>query len=31
MHLPTSGRDAKAEYLKEHIPGALSSTINDIA
>ena len=32
MHLPTSGgRDAKAEYLKEHIPGALFFDINDIA
>ena len=25
-HLPTAGRDAKAEYLAEHIPGRCSST-----
>jgi thiosulfate/3-mercaptopyruvate sulfurtransferase len=31
MHLPTSGRNAKAEYLKEHIPGALFFDIDDIA
>ncbi|HKZ97821.1 MAG TPA: 3-mercaptopyruvate sulfurtransferase [Hyphomicrobiaceae bacterium] len=29
-HLPTSGRDAKAEYLAEHIPGALFFDINDL-
>jgi thiosulfate/3-mercaptopyruvate sulfurtransferase len=31
MHLPTTKRDAKAEYLKEHIPGALFFDIDDIA
>ncbi|KAB2912493.1 MAG: 3-mercaptopyruvate sulfurtransferase [Hyphomicrobiaceae bacterium] len=31
MHLPNAGRDAKAEYLAEHIPGALFFDINDIA
>jgi thiosulfate/3-mercaptopyruvate sulfurtransferase len=31
MHLPTTGRNAKAEYLKEHIPGALFFDIDDIA
>jgi thiosulfate/3-mercaptopyruvate sulfurtransferase len=31
MHLPTSGRNAKAEYLKAHIPGALFFDIDDIA
>ena len=31
LHLPTSGRNARAEYLKEHIPGALFFDINDIA
>jgi thiosulfate/3-mercaptopyruvate sulfurtransferase len=31
MHLPTSGRDAKAEYLAAHIPGALFFDIDDIA
>ena len=31
MHLPNAGRDAHAEYLAEHIPGALFFDINDIA
>ncbi|RTL71139.1 MAG: 3-mercaptopyruvate sulfurtransferase [Hyphomicrobiales bacterium] len=31
MHLPTAKRDAKAEYLEAHIPGALYFDINDIA
>lgn len=30
-HLPTSGRDAKAEYLNEHIPGALFFDIDDLS
>ena len=30
-HLPTSGRDAKAEYLAEHIPGALFFDIDDLS
>ncbi|MDX2306782.1 MAG: 3-mercaptopyruvate sulfurtransferase [Hyphomicrobium sp.] len=29
-HLPNSGRDAKAEYRQEHIPGALFFDIDDI-
>jgi thiosulfate/3-mercaptopyruvate sulfurtransferase len=29
-HLPTSGRDAKDEYLAEHIPGALFFDIDDL-
>lgn len=29
-HLPTAGRDAKAEYLSEHIPGALFFDIDDL-
>jgi len=29
-HLPTAGRDAKAEYLAEHIPGALFFDIDDL-
>jgi thiosulfate/3-mercaptopyruvate sulfurtransferase len=29
-HLPTAGRDAKAEYLTEHIPGALFFDIDDL-
>ena len=29
-HLPTSGRDAKTEYLAEHIPGALFFDIDDL-
>ncbi|HZT47096.1 MAG TPA: sulfurtransferase, partial [Hyphomicrobiaceae bacterium] len=31
MHLPTSGRNARAEYLAGHIPGALFFDIDDIA
>jgi thiosulfate/3-mercaptopyruvate sulfurtransferase len=31
LHLPTTGRDAKAEYLAAHIPGALFFDIDDIA
>jgi thiosulfate/3-mercaptopyruvate sulfurtransferase len=31
MHLPTSGRNAKAEYLEGHLPGALFFDIDDIA
>ncbi|HWE21817.1 MAG TPA: 3-mercaptopyruvate sulfurtransferase [Hyphomicrobiaceae bacterium] len=31
MHLPTTGRNAHAEYLAEHIPGALFFDIDDIA
>ena len=31
MHLPTAKRDARAEYLAEHIPGALFFDIDDIA
>lgn len=30
-HLPTAGRDAKSEYLKEHIPGALFFDIDDMS
>lgn len=30
-HLPTESRDAKAEYLAEHIPGALFFDIDDLA
>ena len=30
-HLPTSGRDAKAEYLAEHVPGALFFDIDDLS
>jgi thiosulfate/3-mercaptopyruvate sulfurtransferase len=30
-HLPTSGRDPKAEYLAEHIPGALFFDIDDLS
>jgi thiosulfate/3-mercaptopyruvate sulfurtransferase len=29
-HLPTSGRDARTEYLAEHIPGALFFDIDDL-
>jgi len=29
-HLPNAGRDAKAEYLAEHIPGALFFDIDDL-
>ncbi|MFZ1102797.1 MAG: 3-mercaptopyruvate sulfurtransferase [Hyphomicrobiaceae bacterium] len=31
LHLPVTGRNAKAEYLAEHIPGALFFDIDDIA
>jgi thiosulfate/3-mercaptopyruvate sulfurtransferase len=31
MHLPTTGRDANAEYLVEHIPGALRFDIDVIS
>jgi thiosulfate/3-mercaptopyruvate sulfurtransferase len=31
IHLPTTGRNAHAEYLAEHIPGALFFDIDDIA
>jgi thiosulfate/3-mercaptopyruvate sulfurtransferase len=31
LHLPTTGRNAKAEYLAQHIPGALFFDIDDIA
>jgi thiosulfate/3-mercaptopyruvate sulfurtransferase len=30
-HLPTTGRDPKAEYLAEHIPGALFFDIDDLS
>lgn len=30
-HLPTANRDAKAEYLAEHVPGALFFDIDEIA
>jgi thiosulfate/3-mercaptopyruvate sulfurtransferase len=30
-HLPTAGRDAKKEYLAEHIPGALFFDIDDLS
>lgn len=30
-HLPTAKRDAKAEYLAEHIPGALFFDIDDLS
>lgn len=30
-HLPTENRDAKAEYLSEHIPGALFFDIDDLS
>ena len=30
-HLPTANRDAKAEYLAEHIPGALFFDIDDLS
>jgi thiosulfate/3-mercaptopyruvate sulfurtransferase len=30
-HLPTAGRNAKAEYLAEHIPGALFFDIDDLS
>jgi thiosulfate/3-mercaptopyruvate sulfurtransferase len=31
LHLPTTGRDPKAEYLQAHIPGALFFDIDDIS
>ena len=31
MHLPTTKRNARAEYLAAHIPGALFFDIDDIA
>jgi thiosulfate/3-mercaptopyruvate sulfurtransferase len=31
LHLPTTGRDPKAEYLQGHIPGALFFDIDDIS
>jgi thiosulfate/3-mercaptopyruvate sulfurtransferase len=31
MHLPTSGRNARAEYAAEHIPGAFYFDIDEIA
>jgi thiosulfate/3-mercaptopyruvate sulfurtransferase len=31
LHLPTTGRNARAEYLAAHIPGALFFDIEDIA
>jgi thiosulfate/3-mercaptopyruvate sulfurtransferase len=31
LHLPTTGRNARDEYLAEHIPGALFFDIEDIA
>jgi thiosulfate/3-mercaptopyruvate sulfurtransferase len=31
LHLPTTGRNARAEYLAAHIPGALFFDIDDIA
>jgi thiosulfate/3-mercaptopyruvate sulfurtransferase len=31
MHLPTTGRNARDEYLAEHIPGALFFDIDEIA
>src|SRR5262245_627934 len=31
MHLPTTNRNARAEYLAEHIPGALFFDIDDIS
>ena len=30
-HLPTSGRDARAEYAAEHIPGSLFFDIDEIS
>ncbi len=30
-HLPTAKRDARAEYVEEHIPGAMFFDINEIA
>src|SRR5262249_11232345 len=31
MHLPATGRDAKAEFVNEHIPGAMFFDVDDIA
>jgi thiosulfate/3-mercaptopyruvate sulfurtransferase len=31
LHLPTTGRDPKAEYLAQHIPGALFFDIDEIS
>lgn len=31
MHLPTAKRDAKKEYLAEHVPGAIFFDIDDIS
>ena len=31
LHLPNTGRNARAEYNDEHIPGALFFDIDDIA
>ncbi|MDC1311530.1 sulfurtransferase [Burkholderiales bacterium] len=31
VHLPDTGRDAKAEYLNEHIPNAIFFDLSDIA
>jgi|SRR5262245_1224312 thiosulfate/3-mercaptopyruvate sulfurtransferase len=31
LHLPTTGRDAKAEYLAQHIPGALYFDMDEIS
>jgi thiosulfate/3-mercaptopyruvate sulfurtransferase len=31
MHLPTAGRNARTEYLAQHIPGALFFDIDEIA
>jgi len=31
LHLPTTGRNARAEYLAAHIPGALFFDIDDVA
>ena len=31
MHLPTTNRNARAEYLAQHIPGAIFFDIDDIA
>ena len=30
-HLPTSPRDARAEYLEEHIPDAIFFDIDEVA
>lgn len=31
LHLPTTGRNAKAEYITEHIPGAVFFDIDEIS